>query len=671
MPSPDAAIPDSPPPRAVVPPSDTPSRSSLTALAFGVVAIAALYFGREVLVPVTLAILLSFLLGPIVGLLRRLRLGRVPSVLLAVLFALSIVTALGSVIGTQIASLAGDLPKYETTITHKIDSVRDFAVHGASRLLGRFVGLHVGQTGTARPGGSGLPGGPPAASPPSLSLVPQTPTADGTASNLSIFAVAERILSPVLSPLATAGIVFVVAIFALLQKEDLRDRLIRLFGSRDLHRTTVAMDDAAHRLSRYFLTQLGINTSFGVVIGAGLFVIGVPSPALWGILAGLLRFVPYVGSFIAAAAPVALSAAVAPDWSMTLWTAGLFVVVETITGQLVEPMVYGHSTGLSPFSVVVAAIFWTWIWGPIGLILSTPLTLCLVVLGRHMPSLEFLEVLLGDRPALTPIESFYQRMLAGDPDEAQQQAEILLKERSLTSYYDEVALKGLQLAANDARRGVLTAGQLERIKDSIRELVHDLAGHDDVDPPAPARAIAEDESPDPPKEGEAPPKRPAPADHLEPEELPPHWRGPAPMLCIAGSGQLDEAVSTMLIQLLGKHGIGARLVPHEAVSRSRIAALDTAGTAMVCVSYLEVQGTTAQLRYLVRRLRRRVPGAPVLVGIWPSNDAFLTDNEQRADLGADYYVTSLDEAVRACLEQARRQEPAPAPAPARRQMTPA
>ena len=270
---------------------------------------------------------------------------------------------------------------------------------------------------------------------------PSSTAPAATAPSTSPFALAERYLSPVLSPLATMGIVFVVAIFALLQQEDLRDRLIRLFGATDLHRTTVAMDDAARRLGKYFLTQLAINVAFGLVIGVGLHLVGVPNPVLWGMLSALLRFVPYIGSFISAGLPLAMAAAVDPGWSMAVWTAALYVVVELTVSQVVEPLLYGHSTGLSPFAVVVSAIFWSWLWGPIGLILSMPLTLCLVVLGRYVDRLKFLDVLLGDRPALTPIESFYQRILAGDADEAQDHAELLLKDRSLSSYYDEVALK--------------------------------------------------------------------------------------------------------------------------------------------------------------------------------------------------------------------------------------
>ena len=301
----------------------------------------------------------------------------------------------------------------------------------------------------------------------------------------SALEIGKQVLSPLLNPLATTGIILVVTIFALLQKDDLRDRAIRLLGSHDLQRSTLALNDAGSRLSRYFLTQLGLNTSFGVIVGVGLYLIGVPHPVLWGILGALLRFIPYVGSWIAALLPVALAAAVQPGWAMAIETAALYAVVELTMGQLVEPLVYGHSTGLSPLAVVIAAIFWTWVWGPIGLIISTPLTLCLVVLGRHVHTLEFLDVLLGDRPVLSPEASFYQRMLADDPDEAEEQAERYLREKSLLSYYDEVVLKGLQLAANDIARGSMTPAQVDRLKASTMHLVDDLAHHRNTSPEEP------------------------------------------------------------------------------------------------------------------------------------------------------------------------------------------
>ena len=538
---------------AQVTPAAAPDSASTLGLQVGVVVIAALYFAREVLIPITLAILLAFILAPVVSLLRRIRLGRVPAVLLAVLVALAIILGLGGIIGTQVAQLAYGIPQYAATVEAKIDSVRTYAT-------GRMADL-TDKLGLPAPP---LAVGPaPAASTPGIpgtNLVPPAPAPAVTAPASSPLALAERYLSPVLSPLATMGIVFVVAIFALLQQEDLRDRLIRLFGATDLHRTTVAIDDAARRLGKYFLTQFAVNATFGVVIGAGLYFIGVPNPVLWGMLSGLLRFVPYIGSFISAGLPLALAAAVDPGWTMAIWTAALYVVVELTVSQAVEPLLYGHSTGLSPFAVVVSAIFWSWLWGPIGLILSMPLTLCLVVLGRYVDRLEFLDVLFGDRPALTPTESFYQRILAGDADEVQDHAELLLKDRSLSSYYDEVALKGLQLAANDAERGVLQQEQLERIKNTIKSLVSELDGHDDREP-APEKA--DDGAAVPPCDEREMPKAPPPdsADGGR-AGLAPAWRTDTPVLCLAGKGPLDEAASSMLAQLLGKHALGARITPY-------------------------------------------------------------------------------------------------------------
>ena len=240
---------------------------------------------------------------------------------------------------------------------------------------------------------------------------------------------------------------------------------------------------------------MSINTGFGVVIGTGLWLIGVPNPLLWGIVAMLLRFVPYIGPVIAALFPAALALAVDPGWSMLLWTAVLFAVVEPITGQVVEPFLYGHSTGLSAVAVVVAAAFWTWLWGPVGLLLSTPLTLCLVVLGRHVERLAFLDIILGDEPALTVEENFYQRMLADDPDEAAHQAEAFLREKPLAAYYDEVAIRGLALAQLDVNRGVLEHERRVQIKEAVLGVIDDLADHVDASP-------AKDGEPD----GDAPPR---------------------------------------------------------------------------------------------------------------------------------------------------------------------
>jgi predicted PurR-regulated permease PerM len=635
---------------AAVPPAETPGLSGLLTLAVGVVVVAGLYLGRTVLIPITLAVLLSFVLAPLVNLLRRIHAGRVPSVLLAVVLALGVILAIGGLIGTQLAELVPQIPTYAETIRQKTETIQKYTLAQTSLMMRRLT-PQLNAPATQQPKAPAETEQKP--------LPVEIHQPDPTPVEL-----AERIITPIVDPLSTTAIVLVVAIFVLLQREDLRDRLIRLFGSSDLHRTTAAMNDAARRLSLYFLTQLAINTTFGVITGIGLFLIGVPSPLLWGVLGMLLRFVPYIGAPLAALLPLALAAAVSPGWGMVIWTAGLYVVIEGIMGQVVEPLLYGHSTGLSPFSVVVSATFWTWLWGPIGLILSTPLTLCLVVLGRHVERLEFLDVILGDRPALTPVESFYQRMLAGDPDEARFQAEVLLRDRPLSSYYDEVALKGLQLAAIDAARGVLTEAQMERIRSSMHALIEDLDEYEDQEPDAPGAT----EGPAALSRGEQDlPKHPAPG-KASPETLPESWRGHqhAPILCIAGRGPLDQASASMLSQLLHKNGLKARVLRHAAASRGLISALNAEGVAMVCLCYLEITGTPSHLRYLVRRLRQRLPTAKLLVGLWPAEQAILTDERLRAAVGADIYVSSLHEAVEACLEAARAEEhPAPALAEAR------
>jgi len=645
------SIPSSTPPQAEVPPPSVPGISGLMTLIVGIVVLAALYIGKDVFLPIVLAILLAFVLAPFVEIMRRWHLGRIPSVIIAVLVALGIILSLGGIIGFQLAGLASDIPRYQFTIKEKVGSLREGSIGRLPALLknmGRELDRAVQEKPEEKQAAPASPAAPQEAEgtgPLPVEVHQPEPTPVELARNF---------LLPLLQPLATMGIVFVVLVFILLQREDLRDRMIRLFGSSDLHRTTIAMDDAARRLSRYFLIQLGLNTAFGVFVAIGLWIIGVPSPLLWGVFATLMRFVPYIGSFIAAAFPIMLAAAVDPGWSMALMTAALFLIGEPLMGHVIEPVVYGQSTGLSPFAVVLSAIFWTWIWGPVGLLIATPLTLCLVVLGRHVERLEFLDVLLGDRPALTPAENLYQRMLAGDPDEALESAEVLLRERSLTSYYDEVALKGLQLAANDAGRGVLTVHQLERVKDVVGALILDLDSHDDAEP---ERKETEDEPVASPVSEKPAIKGPAIA-QTPPvvAPIPEDWQAPGAVLCIAGRGPLDEAAAAMLSQLATKHGLGTRVVPYEAVSRAGIATLDTANVRMICLSYLEIGGTPAHLRYLLRRLKNRMPDVPILVGLWPADDAVLSNQSRQASLGADYYVSSLREAVILCVKSATGEE---------------
>ena len=605
----------------IVPPSSAPEIKSLLGLAVAAVVVGALYFAQDVLIPITLSVMLSFVLSPLVNLLQRAGLWRAPSVVLTVLMAVGVLAAVGTMVGTQAASLSADAPAYAQTIERKVSGVQAFATARLASLTREFTPRPRAAAAPASATGSlAAPArragvAPGERRPVLVEVAPERTTP---------LVVAKTILEPILGPLETTVIVLIVAIFVLLQKEDLRDRFIRLFGSNDLHRTTLAMDEAGQRLSRYFVSQLAVNTGFGIVIAGGLALIGVPSALMWGILAGLLRFVPYIGSVLAAVAPIALAAAIDPGWGTAIQVLLLFVIVEPLLGYVVEPLLYGHSTGLSPVSVIVAAVFWTWIWGPIGLILSTPMTLCLVVLGRHVKSLEFFDVLLGDRPALSAVDSFYQRILADNPDEALAQAELILADRTLAEYYDGVAMAGLRLAGIDQARGTIDAARAERMTRSMLALIGDLTDHVDG--------------------GDiAIPAAPPPAGTIA---------------CIAGRGPFDDAVAAMAAQLLAGQGIATRIVPHDAVSRTTIATLDLDGVAVVLLSYLDLAGTPAHLRYLVRRIRQRAPAARIVVGIWPEGERVLSDPDLQRSVGADDHVGTLRDAVSIGIAALRAQDDA-------------
>jgi predicted PurR-regulated permease PerM len=573
-----------------------------------------------------LAVLLSFALGPLVLLLRRWHLGRVPAVIFVVLLAFSIIGGIGTFVATQLAHLAADLPGYQVNIAQKIHSLRDSTGKGGvvdrtSKMV-KNLDKEIEKSGeTDDKTAANQPG----ANSPSIQQQSPVPVEVRQAASTPLQLI-YGFAAPLLQPLTTAGIVIVFVIFFLLQREDLRDRFIRLAGAGDLRRTTVALDDAARRLSRYLLTQTAINASFGVLVGSGLWFIGVPNPGLWGILGMLLRFIPYIGPIIAAALPIIVALAVDPGWSMPLWTTGLFVVFELTTGQVIEPWLYGHSTGLSGIAVVVAAAFWTLLWGPIGLLLSTPLTMCLVVLGRHVEHLQFLEVLLGDQPALAPEESFYQRILADDPDEASHLAEEFLKENSLSAYYDQIAIRGLALAQLDVNRGMLDHDQRVRIKEAVDAVIDNLSDHDDL---SPTGSSASDGA--------------VPTPVFSAEELAPSWQG-TPVLCVAGRGSLDEASAAMLAQLLQKHGIGARVAPSASVSPPNLFALDATGVQMAYLCYLE-PGSFTNPHYLVRRLRRKLPKATIVDGFWTLKADEADQRNALAKTGADLIATFLQQAV--------------------------
>jgi predicted PurR-regulated permease PerM len=602
-----------------VPAASSPELKTLVAIAVGAIVVATLYIAQDVLLPITLAVMLSFVLSPLVDVLRRIGMWRAAAVALSVLVALGAIGLIGTVLGSQAATLAANVPHYVEAVQRKVEGIQALATTRVASITRLLSGGKPATAPATRPAvqpreakidAAALPGGGTQQQPLVVELA--TPKS-------SVLTVARAIIEPVLGPLETTVIVLIVAVFILMQREDLRDRFIRLFGSRDLHRTTIAMDDAGQRLSRYFVSQLCVNACFGVVIGVGLWLIGVPSAALWGVLAGLLRFAPYVGPLLAAVAPLTLAAAVDPGWWPTIFVALLFVVIEPLTGYVVEPLLYGHSTGLSPMAVIVAAVFWTWIWGPVGLILSTPLTLCLVVMGRHVKSLEFFDVMLGDRPALSEVNRFYQRTLANDPDEALDQAEKMLADRSLVDYYDSVVLRGLKLAAADEARGTISRQRATEMTRSILAVISDLEEHVDAEQTGTSNQ----------------------------ERI--HGTATGLVACVAGRGPFDDVVSAMLAQLLAQRGVAPRRIPHTSVSREMIAQLDLSAVKVITVSCLELGGAPAHLRYLIRRLRHRAPHATLIAGLWTPGEAVLNEPQAQKAIGGDRYVASLREAIDASL----------------------
>ncbi len=621
--------------------------SALTTMLFTVVIVSALYFGREVLVPIALALLLSFALAPLVRMLQGWRLPRTVAVILVVLAAFAGIFSLGALMVSQVNELAGELPRYQSTLREKIQSLRGAAagtgtLERASQVL-QDLSSELDKPAPSRPA-IGLPNG---AGAPDKPIPVEVKQPDPGALQTLV-----ALITPLIHPLATTGIVVIFVIFILMQKQDLRNRLVRLAGSQDLQRTTAALDDAGQRLSRLFLTQLGLNAAYGVVVGLALWFIGVPSAPLWGMLAMILRFVPYIGAIISAIFPLILAAAVGPDWTMALSTGALFLVLEPVVGQVIEPLLFGHSTGLSPVAVIASATFWTWLWGPVGLILATPLTICLVVLGRHVERLSFFDVMFGDKPALSPAELVYQRLLARDPVEAAEQAQKFLKHKPLVAYYDEVLVEGLRLAQADAERGLLDDDLKLSIRDAVAEIVDDLGDHEDKFAPSPELDGTDDDA-TPLAQLDQAENSPS----LPMRELPPQWRTQKPVLCIPGLGLLDETVALMVAQLVERQGIGARAEQADALSMARVFSLDTKEVALVCLCYVE-NATSAQVRYAVRRLRRKSPNAFILVALVGAADN-LDEQAVREFANVELVKQSLADTVEKILEVSSASETAP------------
>ena len=656
------------PPRSPFPLLTTPSdarTATLQGLLIGAIVIAALYFGREVLLPLALAILLSFVLTPPLLLLRKIKVPRVVAVAIVVTTAFAIIFGLGWMLSREATHLAADLPNYRATLSEKVQSFRESTSEsGVLKKAGEVLSDLQQQLNAPTDGASAPTVGTPAKKPDDKPLPVEITTPEPTG-----WALYQTIFSTLLPPLATAGIVLLLVIFILLQREDLRDRLIRLFGGADLQRATSTMSDAATRLSHYFLSQVLINFAYGTLIAGALWLIGLPSPIAWGILAGLMRFVPYVGAYIAAALPLLIAAAIDPGWTTFIEVLVLFVVGELIMGQVVEPQVFGRGTGVTPIAVIGSTILWTWLWGPLGLLIAMPMTVCLAVLGRHVEGLEFLDVLLGDEPALTPQQRFYQRALTGDAAEATYHAEICLKDQSLASYLDTVALSGLKLAERDATRGALDEAQSERVAATVNEMLENL---DEFEPHRwfsklrrkpengkNGREAKEEEggfaSIDAAAEGEEDERDVAGnVAVVERPDLAPGWVVDEPILSIGGRSPLDEAAAAILAEVLKKRGLATKALPAEAISAGHIASLANTEAKLVALSYLGLGAGPALIRYLVRRLRRILPeGTLILVCYWNDEGNKAATKAMLETAEADAYATTLPEAIELCVKAAK------------------
>lgn len=598
--------------------------TALINLGVAALIVVGLYFGREIFVPLALAILLSFVLAPFVGRLQHWRAPRTLAVLGVVVIGFAIIFSLGGLMVSQAGKLAEELPGYQKTLRDKIESFRGLTagsgtLERASKVLkdlnAELSNPRSGETpATAAPDGL-------TRQPNDKPVVVEVRQPDPGALSTLV-----AIIQPLLQPLTTTGIVLIFTIFILLQRQDLRNRLVRLAGSHDIQRTTAALDDAGERLSKLFLTQLIFNACFGFTVGVGLWLIGVPSAPLWGLVAMIMRFVPYIGALISAIFPLILAAAVGPDWQMLILTALLFFVIEPLAGQGIEPLLFGRSSGLSPVAVVVAASFWTWLWGPVGLVLATPLTVCLVVVGRHVERLKFLDVMFGDQPPLTPPQLIYQRMLVGDPVEASEQASQFLKTGTLDDYYDATLLGGLLLADADRKLGRLDDERISRIVETVQDLTSDLEAYQDVEDTTVADAPGIGQlSASQTDVGEA--------------NVAPEWAAPGAVLCIPAGGRLDEAGALVLAQLLRRRGYGATAETADALSMARIFSLDLSAAKVICLCYLDGP-SQAKIDYAVRRLARKSGQARIVVALLDGTPAVLSENGGRATISGTFSTTA-------------------------------
>lgn len=569
-----------------------------------VLVIAVLYLAQTVLVPVALAVLITFVLTPPVTFLQR-RIGRGLAVLVTVVLVFTVLGLAGWGVATQISKLAGELPRYRANIRQKIDDVRGATRGGSMEQVQETVNeIQKEAAGPQAPRGN--------ARDPVIVQSQQV-------SSLTDF---PSWVGPAVGPLSTAGFVLTLVIFMLLEREELRGRVIGLIGHGHLAVTTKAFDEAARRVSRQLLMQTLVNTIYGVAIGAGLWALGTPYPLLWAALGAALRFVPYLGPIAAAAGPILVSLAALSGWTRPVEVMGLFVAVELFTNLVLETVLYAGAAGVSQVALLIAVAAWTWLWGPMGLLLATPLTVCLVVLGKHVPRLEFLSTLMADAPVLAPDVSYYQRLLAGDQSEAAEIVQRHLATQPAATVYDALLLPALNYAERDRLEGRLSDAEEQTVIEETSELLNDV--HDLT------HALRH------PSEGAGVDNRGSDAQQTV------SAAARVPVIGYAANGQADATALSMLAQLAGDEAIDLHVASARLLTAEIVDLVQTRQANLVCIADLP-PSPPSKTRYVVRKLRAALPEVRILVGRWAPVELADDDPSTLIDAGASHVATTLIE----------------------------
>ena len=571
-----------------------------------------LYFGREVLIPLALSILLSFLLAPAVRRLERRKLPRTLAVTLMVGLSCCVMGGLIWLSAAQFLNLAASLPEYKKNIQSKVAELSGDPTGSLSKARRTIEEISTeiakDEAAAARKAPSGRlqsPGDRPVA----VTIQERTQTP---------FEFVREIVTLLLVPLTVAGAVILFTFIILLKREDLRDRMIRLVGRGQLNVTTQVFEEAADRVSRYLRVQLIVNVSYGVPVGIALYALGIPNAALWGLLATALRFIPYIGAWIAAAMPIGLAFAISDGWTLVFWTVMVFVVLELISNNIVEPWVYGASTGMSAIAVMGAAIFWTWLWGAVGLLLAVPLTVCLVVMGRYIPQFAFLSILLGDQPVLSVQDRLYQRLLARDQEEALELAETFVAEHGLEATYENLLIPALDLAERDRHNNALSDDRTRFVYDSMRSLVDDLS-----------------ERPD---EAKGKPE-------LSEAKTPEVDAGRGPMVCIVPAhDEADEIVGAMLLRRLTARNVTAELLTTDVLKGEIIEHVAKVMPQAVYISALP-PAAVLPASFLCKRLRPRFPQLKIVVALWHADGDAQKGRDRLLAAGASEVVGTLKDSI--------------------------